>query len=313
MQKKTMSRLTIVMYHYVRKIKESRYPAIKGLEFEGFQRQLDYLSERYHMISAEQLIAQATGGEPIPDGSCYLTFDDGYKDHIRYVLPELSKRGLQGSFFPPVKPVAEREMLDVNRIHFILASSQDDLALVRELNALCIDHGIAHTVLEEYWKTHALPDRFDTAEVIYVKRMLQHVLPEHLRNTIAAILFEKFVAISEREFADELYLSTDDTKTLVEQGMYVGSHGYRHLWLNTETLESQASEIDASLAFLSQVGAPTKDWIMCYPYGAYNSDTLDILRARHCAVGLTTKVELAELKTERMLELPRLDTNDFPR
>ena len=51
---------------------------------------------------------------------------------------------------------------------------------------------------------------------------------------------------------------------------------------------------------------------MCYPYGAYNSDTLDILKDRKCAVGLTTKVGIAKIPQDHGLELPRYDTNDFP-
>ena len=46
-----MSDLTIVMYHYVRPIVNSKYPGIKGLELEGFVRQLDYLQENFRIIS----------------------------------------------------------------------------------------------------------------------------------------------------------------------------------------------------------------------------------------------------------------------
>ena len=42
-----MSDLTIVMYHYVREIKGSDYPNIKGLEIDGFKRQLDYFSKNF--------------------------------------------------------------------------------------------------------------------------------------------------------------------------------------------------------------------------------------------------------------------------
>ena len=94
--------------------------------------------------------------------------------------------------------------------------------------------------------------------------------------------------------------------------MYVGSHGCRHLWLNKESKSSQILEIDLSLQFLKKVGAPTKDWIMCYPYGAYNNNTLNILKSKNCSIGLTTKSGFAELDQSNMLELRRFDTNDFP-
>ena len=40
--KKLMSDLTIITYHYVRPIIDSKFPGIKGLEIEGFKRQLDF-------------------------------------------------------------------------------------------------------------------------------------------------------------------------------------------------------------------------------------------------------------------------------
>ena len=84
--------------------------------------------------TAEELIAYSLGREDLPINACYLTFDDGYKDHIEYVMPELLARNIQGSFFPPAYAIEKREMLDVNAIHFILASTLDTEGLVIELN-----------------------------------------------------------------------------------------------------------------------------------------------------------------------------------
>lgn len=307
-----MNDLTIVMYHYVRNIKSSQYQNIKGLETDGFRRQLDYLSDNLNIIKAEVLIDFVKNDIQLPKNSCLLTFDDGYKDHLTFVLPELLKRKLQGSFFPPVKPVLEREILDVNRIHFILACTNDFSKLVYDVDNLCIDHGITPVDLISFKSKYAIPSRYDTADVMYVKHVLQHVLSEDIRNSISSKLFQKYVNRTELEFADELYLSIDETKKLIESGMYVGSHGYRHLWLDKENYESQSSEIDSSLKFLKDVGASTNNWIMCYPYGAYNDDTLSILKERNCAVGLTTKVGLAKVSRDFSLELARFDTNDYP-
>jgi len=299
------------MYHYVREIRNSKFPNIKGLEFEGFKRQLDYLENNYTIIDASQLIEFMNGGG-IPDRSCLLTFDDGYKDHIKYVMPELLRRKLHGSFFPPVKPVAERELLDVNGIHFILASCTDLEKLVSELNELCLASNIGSNELSKYWALYGVANRFDGKQVIYVKRMLQHVLPVEIRKRITEILFQRYVGKDTKTFADDLYLSVDEAKKLVDSGMYVGGHGYNHLWMSKESRQNQEEEIESSLDFLRELGAPTRDWIMCYPYGAYNTDTLDILKEKNCAVGLTTKVDVAELHPKSLLELSRMDTNDFP-
>ncbi len=46
----------IIMYHYVRPVKGSKYPNIKALEFEGFLRQLNYLQNNSNFISAMDLL-----------------------------------------------------------------------------------------------------------------------------------------------------------------------------------------------------------------------------------------------------------------
>ena len=142
--------------------------------------------------------------------------------------------------------------------------------------------------------------------------MLQHVLPDQMRNEITSILFEKVVGIPKAEFSNKLYMSVDEVRKLVSSGMYVGSHGSIHCWLDRINYQKQKVDISSSLEFLEEVGAPTSNWIMCYPYGAYNDITLSLLRELGASIGITTKLRKANLGIDNPLTLPRLDTNDFP-
>ena len=306
------SKCTIVMYHYVRPIKSSPYTQLKGLEVEGFKRQLDYLQSKYTIISANDLIDSVTSLKKLPVNSCLLTFDDGYKDHVDYVLPILLARGITAAFFPPARAVLYREMLDVNSLHFILNCVDNLDALVPEMEKQALGLGVDEFELKKFKNIYCKPGRYDNANVIYLKRMLQFALPREIRSQILTTLFDKHVAINQTDFANELYLSLDDVKKLLDNGMYVGNHGYNHDWLNNLTLDQQKNEITLSLDFLSQVGARTSKWIMCYPYGAYNSTTINILRSMDCVIGLTTAVGVADLDPSNSFELKRFDTNDFP-
>lgn len=310
-----MSKLTVVMYHYVRDVQNSAFPRIKALDISSFRRQVDFLQAEYSFISMADLTACIKESKPLPDKACWLTFDDGYRDHHEYVFPELASRGIEGAFFPPAKPVAEREMLDVNKIHFILASIDDVGVLVNELRKLYLGSDLSQSTgrsFDDYWLALAKPGRFDPAGVVFVKRMLQYVLPGKWRPLFSDILFKKYVSVDAHAFADDLYMSSMQLSEMVQAGMYVGSHGYRHLWLGKETHQAQSEEIQRSLAFLGSVGAPTDDWVMCYPYGDYSNETLEILKEKGCFVGLTTKVGVADLQQHPYLEPPRLDTNDLP-
>ena len=187
------------MYHYVREIKNSKYPKINGLEFSAFKRQLDFLENKFEIIDVQKLLDFASSGKNLPENSCLLTFDDGYKDHIEYVLPELLKRKIQGSFFPTFRPVIERDMLDMNCAHFILACCSDYEELVKLLNQLCLGNGIDEKELKNYWNImdteeyiaiYGVASRFDPKKTIYIKRILQYFLPKEIRTKISKTLFK---------------------------------------------------------------------------------------------------------------------------
>lgn len=309
--------LTIVMYHYVRNFERTRYPGIRGLDQGAFLRQLDYLADKHSFVRMEDVVAAQRGGEPLPPNSVLLTFDDAYAEHYDFVFPVLFDRGIQGSFFAPVDPVRHQVLLDVNRIHFILAATLEDpsrvsLLLDTQVRAAQVEFGLDN--VETYRAQWAQPNRFDNAETIYIKRMLQTVLPEALRHRIAQELFTKFVGMDEAAFAAELYMTERQAKLMQSCGMYFGSHGASHYWLNRIPKEMQEVEIDRSLDFLRAIGSPIDDfWVMCYPYGGWNEGLLEVLRSRNCALGLTTEVATANLASHHKLILPRYDTNDFPR
>ncbi|MFC1679751.1 polysaccharide deacetylase family protein [Elusimicrobiota bacterium] len=311
-----MSRLvSIVMYHYVRDLAHSRYPEIKGLSTDLFEGQIAYFRKHYNVISAYDLMDAVENGADLPPRSLLLTFDDAYADHFTDVFPILDREKLPGCFFPPAKTVVERRVLQVNKIHFVLASVKDKSVLVDSLRGSLDENRSAYRLdsNEHYWADFGVASRHDPPEVMFIKSMLQRELPRKLRHVITDELFGRFVSSDEESFSAELYMSLDQIACLQRNGMYVGSHGSEHSWLNTISKDEQEREIDLSLRFLDKIGSDTKRWIMCYPFGAHNESLLALLKERNCAVGLTTEVRIADLGQDDPLTLPRLDTNDFPK
>jgi peptidoglycan/xylan/chitin deacetylase (PgdA/CDA1 family) len=311
-----MSRpVTIVMYHYVRDLKRSRFPAIKGLSVERFCRQLDYIQSHYTPISVENLLGSlGSRSEELPPNPILLTFDDGYSDHFANVFPLLDARGIQGCFFPPAQPVLEHTVLDVNKIQFVLAAVPDAGILLDQVFSTLAEFRSQHEVKtrEAYLQAVTGEHRYDTREVTVLKRLLQRELPEPVRAEIVRRLFVEHVTSDEAAFACELYMSMDQITCLRRHGMHIGCHGYTHVWLNHVSPETQAVEIDRSLEFLQRLGIPQDEWTMCYPYGGFNDSLLQILRARECRLGYTVEARVANLDADDRLTLPRVDTNDLP-
>jgi peptidoglycan/xylan/chitin deacetylase (PgdA/CDA1 family) len=310
-------KLSMVAYHYVRELRNSRFPEIKGLDLDQFRGQIAYIRRHYRPIGGDDLLAaaEAQSWKTLPPRALLLTFDDGYLDHFTQVLPILRREKLPACFFPLAKCVLGDQVLDVNKIHFVLASVPNKQAIVDYIMRMVNEYGPQHHAqsASHYWTKLAVANRFDPKEVVFIKRALQRELPDGLRRLIVDDLFQTYVTSDEASFARELYMSVDHLTCLRDHGMYIGSHGYGHSWLNCGDPAKQRREIELSIKFLAQIGTRTDRWIMCYPYGAYDDTLLATLTDTGCKIGLTTRVAIADLERDCLLALPRLDTNDLPK
>lgn len=306
-------KLYISMYHYTRDLIHSRYPRIRGLDIRLFRDQIAFFVENFNVVTMEQVIAAVNGVESLPERALLLTFDDGYVDHFTYAMPVLEENGLQGSFFIPGKILDTHQLLDVNKLHYILASADINKLLgdVKEKMSYYRGQEYEYPPVEELWNRYAVEERFDDKNTIFIKRMLQTVLPEKLRNRIASELFEKYVGLSEETIAYELYMTADQVRTMKRHGMFIGVHGYDHYWLGNLSAEKMEHDVSKALEVMDSF-IDRDRWVMNYPYGSYNDDVLGYIRSKGACVGLTTEVGVADLKVDSAWKLPRLDCNDFP-
>ena len=128
--------------------------------------------------------------------------------------------------------IQDAMICDVHAIQHILSCTKNISELIVDLNELCRLAGINEDSINNYYKKYYVASRFDNADTIYVKRLLQHALPEDIRNLITSALFEEYVGMSEAEFSSQLYMNANEIRELINSGMYVGSHGSMHYWLN---------------------------------------------------------------------------------
>ena len=308
-----MNKLYIAMYHYVRDLKNSRYPNIKGLDLELFRQQIDFFSKQFNVITMEELIAYYQQGEKLPDNAMLLTFDDGYIDDYTNVLPVLHKYKMQGSFFVPAKVFEEHSMLDVNKIHFILANAPID-KLVNSLKMKMDEYRGTkwnYPSTDELYAKYAVASRFDPKEVIFIKRILQVVLPEDLRHIICDELYDMYVDIPEDVMARELYVSYDQMKVMKDAGMFFGIHGYDHYWMNHLSAEEFDRDVNKALDSMQGL-VDKKNWVINYPYGSYSDEVIAKVKDMGCVLGLSTDVGIANIENTNRYMLPRLDCNDFP-
>ena len=307
-----------VTYHYVRDLEASKYPRIKGLDLSKFANQLDYFEKNYKFVSIEDVINYIYHKKKPPSNAILLTFDDGYIDHYRDVFPLLKKKKIPGSFFPAAKPIMDNVVLDVNKIHFILASSNTKEIKNYVFNFLDKHRSNHDLKSNKYYYDNFSPnaragtaEEFDNKDIIFIKRMLQFEIPDPLREEAIDNLFKKYVTHDEASFSNELYMNKSHLKEMIESGMYIGNHGYSHKWMDSISEQDQIEEIEKSLMLLDQIGSDVDQWVMCYPYGRYNKSLINVIKSRRCKLGLTINSGVSVIDKKNAFTLNRIDTNHF--
>lgn len=308
------TKLYISMYHYTRDLKNSRYPSIKGLDVSLFRQQIDFFSNNFNVVTMEEVLDALEDKYELPEKAMLLTFDDGYIDNYTYAFPILNEYKMQGSFFIPGITFNEHKLMDVNKIHYILASADLESLLsdvLERMNYYREESETPYKSNDELFNEYAVASSLDIKEVIFIKRMLQTVLPERIRGLICDDLFEKYVGVTQYQLAHELYMTKDQIKTLKRNGMFIGIHGYDHYWLANLPEEKMKQDIDKALVTLDEF-IDNKRWVMNYPYGDYSQTVIDYLSSKGACLGLTTDVGIADLSLNNKFLFPRFDCNDFP-
>jgi len=304
--------ITFVMYHYIRELFETKFPRIKALNTSEFIHQIDFLSKNYQFLTLEDVRCAIKGDKCFEKG-VVLTFDDGYGDHYNNVFPILNKLGIQGWFFPPVNAVTTDAILDVNKIHFILASIPEGEDLINLLldttSHLCNDEELKSKLLK-FWKNFNFYDAYDRKEVTFFKHVLQNYLDEDLRNEIVDYLFARFVDEDTTAFSLDLYMNIDQLIEMKDSGMIIGGHGAKHIWLGKGSKNEQINEITKTRKFLEKIN-DDEEFVMCYPYGSYNDFTLLECNKQGFDLGLTTIDGVFDPAIGSPLTIERKDTNCF--
>lgn len=260
------------MYHYVRPNSEE-YPFFRNLNLESFKNQLDYFQDNIGFLSKEEYKDSIKTG--ISKRGVVLTFDDGFKDHHEYVLPELQRRGLWGIFYIPIGQYKTNKLLGVHRVHYLKGKYGSDFVLKKVLNKFG-DLNIDGSLIQKFDNTtYHYFDRDDTEKTL--QRLLNYYLDyptrDRILDSMMADLFDESVIF------DDLYLNENEIKNLEKAGNIIGPHTVNHKVLSRLTYDEQFLEIKESVEFLMNIlDMDYKSF--CYPYGypsSYNHDTLKII------------------------------------
>jgi peptidoglycan/xylan/chitin deacetylase (PgdA/CDA1 family) len=302
--------MKVIMYHYVRPFNKDM-PNFKALDIENFKKQLDFFEDEYGFVSKEDFNSSIKNGKAC--NGIVLTFDDGFKDHYRYVLPELLKRSLWGIFYIPTGPLSSSKLLDVHRIHILLGTYGGGV-IFNSLKGMISDNNLSRSHVAEF-KSITYNNQDSDFSTKMVKRILNYFIDYKCRGQVIDELMEIYFP-NEVKVHHDFYMSKDDLINMRENGMIIGSHSKTHPVMSKLNYRDQEKEILESfneLLFVTDDNIKT----FCYPYGGFHSftnETMKILNDNDCSFSFN--VESRDVKDKDLVNspfmLPRYDCNEFP-
>ena len=311
--------LNIIMYHYVRNNENYNYDCYSRRECE-FEDQINHFRKYSEIIDPGDLEKIKYYLSNKKQNAYLLTFDDGYKDHL-YCSKFLKSFDLKGVFFPPINAI-EGTLLDVNLVHLLLGMRQiSNEEILNEIILLCQNNNIKLDLegekiyIDEYISKFKNECIFDNKTTQLIKKILQRdILNPLQRGDICLKIFNKFNNLDLKKYALDFYLNEEEMMLMKELGMYFGSHGLNHLWLEKLGFDEQYLEIKESFEYLKKINLISRNdpLIMCFPFGSYNKNTISILKKLKVDYSLTTKFGSACINSDNSIyELKRWDTNHF--
>jgi peptidoglycan/xylan/chitin deacetylase (PgdA/CDA1 family) len=271
------------MYHYVRP--DADVPG--ALSPARFRDQLDRLHAQRRLIDVDSWLRVLRGENDLPRDAALLTFDDGLRDHVDVVLPELIRRSLSAAFFVQTDPTENRCLEAAHMNHLLLGAMSFETLLdrfERALDELQPRARLAHYVdqrqaLQLY--------HYETPARALYKYAVAFGLPIELRDRLLTILFERFVGEPD-EWAARLYPTWDEWRAAQSLGMHIGGHSHRHDPYTRLTPEQQRGDVRRCAAILEERLGP-RPRAFAYPFGRFNDETCRTLRDAGFAAGFTTQ------------------------
>jgi len=262
--------LRAVMYHYVRDLARTPFPALKGMPLDDFRHQVTELSTAFEMASIESALDFLTGEYRPRRDLCLLTFDDGLKEHYRDVAPILAEKRIRGVFFLITSSVDERRMAPVHMNHFLMARLGFDAYAEAFFNKVVAMSPEAFAPLNVDPLRASSTYPWDTPEVARFKYLFNFGMEPDLRDRAVRELFSLHIG-EEAAFADSLYVTWEEARKMQKAGMAIGGHTHQHKPLANLSPRELNFDLETCHRLLHQNLNPQAVWTFSYPYGKKDS------------------------------------------
>lgn len=272
--------ILIIVYHRVAPSKPVWSP-VDCVNLSLFEKQVLYLKRRYKLIRLGEL-RELLRKRSIPRRIAILTFDDGYKDHYKYVYPILKRYSIPATFFIPTGYIDSEKLLWWDEVGYILWHTPLKKLHIEGIGILDLTNkdSRVRAIKEIIWKLTEINNR---------KR---EIIIEKLRKEVGVRI--------PKQLAKEDVLSWEEIKEMSEEDLFeFGAHTVTHPILTKVPLNVAENEIYISKRDLEKRIGKKVD-TFAYPVGRsqdFNETIISLLKKYGFKCAVTTIPYINTLKT----------------
>ncbi|MFH1908076.1 MAG: polysaccharide deacetylase family protein [Chloroflexota bacterium] len=285
---KIRQHLYVLVYHRVDEYENRPWldPELISAEPAQFNSQMRLVAEKYHPVSAEDVLNAIKGEQPLPPNSVLVTVDDGYRDFSEVIFPITSQYGIKPVLFIPTAYVG-RGPFWWDKL-FIAVSNYPGPEISTPLGSFSI-----RSLAEKKQATRHLTQE--------VKK-----LPFEQGMQIVDALYHDFVPRNSDDTRS--ILTWDELRVLARSGVTIAAHTHTHALLSRIPLEQASQEIRTSRETIHRELGQSLP-IFAFPDGKpefFTAEHVDLLRDLGFKFAVTTVEGSASLSNERLLCFPRI-------
>jgi peptidoglycan/xylan/chitin deacetylase (PgdA/CDA1 family) len=243
-------RFLIVTYH-----RFSRQPSARFTDAAAFAEQLQYLRNRYNLVSLSAIERHLADGHPLPSAAAVVTIDDGYHDAYDIAFPILRRYGVPATLFTATDFIDRKGWLWTDKLRYVQS------------------------------KTTARRDGFDA---LALNESLKRDADEDKHKRIADICSAMGVNLPQQPPEDCRPATWDQIREMAAGGVDIGSHTVTHPILPNVGDQQLARELTDSRTRIEQeLGRAVTSF--CYPNGDYDPRVRDAVAHAGYRIAVTTE------------------------
>lgn len=260
---------------------------------------LKVLAKWYRFVSLEEAVEMLAGRRPVLPNSLVLTFDDGYRNNLKYALPILRLHGAPATFFLSTGHVDRRRPFWFDRLDYAL---QHVPANGREVR---IGHDAFRAGSMNRSQLQLLYKRFREDAKAKVRNDLE--MQEEMDRLAGMLESEgggKLADILEEDDWSAV-MTWDEIRGELKEDVCFGSHTVDHNRLGMMDRDGIREQLLRSREAIERnTGRECR--LLCYPSGSHSETTAEIARECGYLAALTT-VEGTNRRGDDLMTLKRIN------